>query len=1027
MKKTHATVFLLLIGTLSLNAQVAFPSRHDNPCWNIVLSYNELTGKPDFFSIVKTVQVKDLCNQQWTQVGNFDNKGNLQAILGFYRVEGEKVYFRENEKCNSRQYLLYDFSLQKNQSTFAYFKSLPGQLPGPDTAQYTIDERKTELIEGLEQTVLYYSVKYSDGNRYKGKWIRGIGSDLHPFLPTICFNTFHYNSLPSCDYLTSVSCVSLQDKIIYRGVYGRYCASFLNTTLFVDARRAGGNNDGTSWQNAFTGLQDALQIAISGVEIWVAQGVYSPAPDGDRTRSFEIPQGVKLYGGFSGEEKMLDERDLKKNITVLSGEIGDPANPTDNSFHVARILGGNAATLLDGFTISGGQADTTGGFALESFGGGAGLFIEANDEFPESNPTIANCVFQNNVAIIGGGVFLNSKQANWSVSPFFNNCDFIDNQAVLGAGLAKLGGDKTGGVLKLYHCRFSGNEAEAEAGAVYFDFFGQQNVEVRHSTFFNNRCITGKFGGIYITGKEGFGSFSFDSCSMAQNRTSNAQSAVGMDLAGGSSSKTYKINLKNCHIRESRGMGFTFTFQNTDPQLSFYRCHFDNAYTFIGSCKPCLTRNKFLECVFTGGLPTDSAHIALANGDSLMLANSLFTGSTPALRMQGNIGPKILQNCTFYDHPQAVVQVDEDTHVVVLSNCLFWGKKTMPVDQILMQNRGDRLSRYRLKNCLFNSTDCYAGSSRKDCGENLILGAYPMFVDTSRQNLRLLHCSPAVDAGSMQDLAAEGLRHDLAFDFRLQGESIDVGAYETRHKDLEIESLKHVTCSENNDGRVVFQYENPDDPIYWTMDDTSGFGSYNLGAGVYTFYRADTSLCADSVVVTINEPGKFMVFYEVLPASGFGHQDGNIFISAIFGGQPPFRFFWNTGDTTRSITNRSPGQYSLQILDKAGCSEIYTFEISATTSASNAQADSTHFSLFPNPLGRRQPLQMRFQIPVPTLLLHGSVINSIGATVVSKPFKLTSMQGVLEIDLPDLPPGVYYFLLKNPDTMEQWIQQLVLN
>ena len=39
---------------------------------------------------------------------------------------------------------------------------------------------------------------------------------------------------------------------------------------------ATGADTGTSWSDAFTFLQDALQVAQSGDELWVAQGTYRP-------------------------------------------------------------------------------------------------------------------------------------------------------------------------------------------------------------------------------------------------------------------------------------------------------------------------------------------------------------------------------------------------------------------------------------------------------------------------------------------------------------------------------------------------------------------------------------------------------------------------------------------------------------------------------------------------------------------------------------------------------------------------------
>ncbi len=92
--------------------------------------------------------------------------------------------------------------------------------------------------------------------------------------------------------------------------------------------------DGMSWATAFADLQDALATAVSGDEIWVAEGTYYPdeaeasatsdavVVDDDRASSFQLITDVEIYGGFDGTETTRDERDSGSVLTVLSGDIG---------------------------------------------------------------------------------------------------------------------------------------------------------------------------------------------------------------------------------------------------------------------------------------------------------------------------------------------------------------------------------------------------------------------------------------------------------------------------------------------------------------------------------------------------------------------------------------------------------------------------------------------------------------------------------------------------------------------------------
>ena len=81
-----------------------------------------------------------------------------------------------------------------------------------------------------------------------------------------------------------------------------------------------GANDGTSWEDAFLDLQDALAASQGGDEIWVAAGTYKPTDSADRYATFDILPGgggcgLFLYGGFVGTESDRSQRDWGSSAT----------------------------------------------------------------------------------------------------------------------------------------------------------------------------------------------------------------------------------------------------------------------------------------------------------------------------------------------------------------------------------------------------------------------------------------------------------------------------------------------------------------------------------------------------------------------------------------------------------------------------------------------------------------------------------------------------------------------------------------
>jgi len=249
--------------------------------------------------------------------------------------------------------------------------------------------------------------------------------------------------------------------------------------------------DGLSWDSAFNTLQDALEIASSGSEIWVAAGVYYPDEgesqlDDNRNATFTLIDGVSIYGGFDGTETDFNQRDHELNITVLSGDItqNDTVNVDNitetvgavsdpNSFHV--VVGSNVdtGTVLDGFTITAGKADGD-----NNRGNGGGIYCGNNTSGPNLNQMT---IIASYASHDGGGAF--------GCSQLITNSIFMNNRT-----------DREGGALRakgglIENTVFKNNSTAFDSGGAIRNFAAP--LTINYSQFIANSSVNESGSAIY--------------------------------------------------------------------------------------------------------------------------------------------------------------------------------------------------------------------------------------------------------------------------------------------------------------------------------------------------------------------------------------------------------------------------------------------------------------------------------------------------------------------------------------------------
>jgi len=329
---------------------------------------------------------------------------------------------------------------------------------------------------------------------------------------------------------------------------------------------ATGNNDGTSWADAYTELATALDNYSEGDEIWVAEGTYLPQQPsvwtGDPRQMFYIYQDVALYGGFDGTETILSERDPAANVTLLSGDLN--GDDVDDDFEVNREDNALNVMVIDGFTFEGGHADIDDDYPANRRGGGI---------FTWGATQVRNCIFQQNYTIWhAGGIYFWLEGASGGR---VENCIFRNNRC-LGGGAGLFAAQIRGEELVVENCQFNNNEAAFGGGAHVQNSFASFN----NCQFTNNRAtlVGGGMRLVYTETGAGNQSVSVTNCDFQGNSTGLTGGAI--EYSSVSNAVDNSVTISNCQVTENssaNGGGFWyFSGGASGGNITIEACEFIN-------------------------------------------------------------------------------------------------------------------------------------------------------------------------------------------------------------------------------------------------------------------------------------------------------------------------------------------------------------------------------------------------------------------------------------------------------------------
>jgi hypothetical protein len=338
-------------------------------------------------------------------------------------------------------------------------------------------------------------------------------------------------------------------------------AEFISGWRYV-RETAQGTGDGSSWANASNDLQGMMDEAAAAraagapsALVRVAAGTYKPRYKPDATGASIIPpageerdvtfilrQGVEARGGYpaTGGDDASRNPSPATNNTILSGDIGAANTTSDNVYHVVLGVNIDRRTILDGFTVSGGNADlgndpfTIGGKSIQRINGG-GIYLDS------ASPVLTNVTITGNsttgiygiYSCEGGGIYLRSA------SPVLTYVSITGN--TVNGDFSRGGGIRIdyGSAPILAHVTIAGNEStQSDGGGMSFDNHSSPvliDVEVKG----NIAAYSG--GGIFSDG-------SSSSILINVRITGNSSNNDGGGIWFGGSTPPYRSKLINVTI-----------------------------------------------------------------------------------------------------------------------------------------------------------------------------------------------------------------------------------------------------------------------------------------------------------------------------------------------------------------------------------------------------------------------------------------------------------------------------------------------
>ena len=220
---------------------------------------------------------------------------------------------------------------------------------------------------------------------------------------------------------------------------------------------------------------------------------------------------------------------------------------------------------------------------------------------------------------------------------------------------------------------------------------------------------------------------------------------------------------------------------------------------------------------------------------------------------------------------------------------------------------------------------------------------------------------------------------------------------------------QNTNCPGGTDGSAAATSANGNPPFVWLWENALTDSTLsNLPSGTYAVTITDANGCSGEAAIEIMEPAPIETEAVITHSTSTSAPDGAIAVTQTTGGTPGYSYEWDTGETTPSIANLPPGEYSLTVTDAAGCSQVFTYTVELHVATSQVLGGAI-FEIFPNPVSAGRQIWLRSEV-AEAEVFTASLFDIYGRAVFAKNISPTG--GLSSFEMPKV-AGTYLFVLEN--------------